>query len=694
MSTPEQTVGPQQGRQILGADGRAATTSSLLALPDISGMTLSEAALTFALGGWYVLPVRPGSKRPGTVVGDDWPAKSSRDPDQIRRWWGQNPNYGIALHVGRSGAVAFDLDIETLVIIADAGLPEVAEALQSAGGINGTRPEGDRGHYLFLVPEGQQFSNSAGEFGRFGEVRGENGVIIVAPTPHPDAETKGGEYRQIRTGTLTPLPDVLRDCLSEAQDSVDPLFDDELEDFLDTHDAAFGCGRDGCRHSIKGPVEKFQSKVTEGASRHNTMCFDALPWAFREAIAGCYSARSAFNTLREVWNDATAGEHRANEFYRVAKQAAAWADNDPGQIHDDEGPRDDGPRLWSATDLKPSASPSWLAKDRLPRSAVSLLVGDEGIGKSLLWVWIAAAITTGKPQPEFGIPARDPGRVIVVATEDDWCTTVRPRLEAAHADLKHVSVICTEPDGSGAPTFPRDVPLIGQADPTPALVVVDAWLDTVPPGLKIRDPQDARKALHPFKEVAQTSDAAVLLITHTNRDKSADARDRYGITSELRKKARMTLYAQADAEGRLIVGPEKSNASRPLTASKFVIEPVQWFTPTDENDGTVAVLRYAGASNRTAREHVYDAATGGGDDGTDDPRELWLFKHLMLAAKAEMAVRPKDAVTAAGEDQGLSRATVFRQFDALAAAGLAEAVTTGSFPKTTFWQIIGKADPE
>ncbi len=42
------------------------------------------------------------------------------------------------------------------------------------------------------------------------------------------------------------------------------------------------------------------------------------------------------------------------------------------------------PRLWPAGDLSPAAHPRWLAQGRLPLAAVSLLVGDEGIGKSLL----------------------------------------------------------------------------------------------------------------------------------------------------------------------------------------------------------------------------------------------------------------------------------------------------------------------
>ena len=97
---------------------------------------------------------------------------------------------------------------------------------------------------------------------------------------------------------------------------------------------------------------------------------------------------------------------------------------------------DDKPRRWAATELKPAAQPRWLARNRIPRGAVSLLIGDEGIGKSLLWVLIVAAVTTGKEMPEFGIPARAPARVLIAAiTEDDWQTVVRPRLEVAGADL-------------------------------------------------------------------------------------------------------------------------------------------------------------------------------------------------------------------------------------------------------------------
>ncbi len=292
---------------------------------------------------------------------------------------------------------------------------------------------------------------------------------------------------------------------------------------------------------------------------------------------------------------------------------------------------DDGiPKLWRATELKPARQPRWLAKGRLPRAAICLLVGDEGIGKSLLWVWIVAALTTGQPRPEFGIPAGSPQLVILVITEDDWATAVLPRLLAANADLAMIRVLCTDSDGSGTPVFPRDIALIRLANPPPSLVIVDAWLDTVPGGMSVRDPQQARQALHPWKEVATVTDAAVLLLAHTNRVATANARDRYGATGALRQKARLTLFAQRDEDGTLIVGPEKSNSSGDVPASRFTIQAIQHFAATADHDGTVPVLAYAGQTDHTAREHVAEAyaAEHNGSSAATDEVSTWLMAFL------------------------------------------------------------------
>jgi hypothetical protein len=201
-----------------------------LYVPNISGLSLREAALAYAEAGWYVLPTDPANvKNPGSVVGAKWQHRSSCDPDQIREWWSANPNYGIALHCGRSRAVVFDLDADDI----DALPRPLATALRGADAIQLTRNTGDRGHYVFVMPPGDAISNRAGSFATFGEVRGKNGVIIAAPTPHPD----GGNYHWAKTGpVVTSPPDALRECLSVANTTnVKPLTDTAFEEFLAAH---------------------------------------------------------------------------------------------------------------------------------------------------------------------------------------------------------------------------------------------------------------------------------------------------------------------------------------------------------------------------------------------------------------------------------------------------------------------------
>lgn len=287
----------------------------VLELPDVGDLSLGEAALAYARCGWFVLPTRPGDiKNPGSVVGGAWHERSSRDPARIKRWWTENPNYGVALHVGRSGASVFDLDIDDLALLP----PDLAKALRSATAIQGTRSEGDRGHYIFALEDGDDFGNAAGGFARYGEHRGRNGVIIASPTPHPDADSKAGAYVQRKTGFVGGLPLVLRECLSVGSEDADPKTPAELDAFLAAHTEE---DRPGALH---GPLTDFAAKTGDGASRHATMC-EALCWAFREAVAGCYPAQRAYGELSAAF--AAAKPDRApGEFERMAQWAAAQAE--------------------------------------------------------------------------------------------------------------------------------------------------------------------------------------------------------------------------------------------------------------------------------------------------------------------------------------------------------------------------------
>src|SRR5664279_1970797 len=76
---------------------------------------------------------------------------------------------------------------------------------------------------------------------------------------------------------------------------------------------------------------------------------------------------------------------------------------------------------------------TWLWPGRIPFGKLTIIDGDPGLGKSTLSLEIAARLTTGRAMPD-GI-ALEPANVIMMTTEDDLDDTVRPRLDAAGADV-------------------------------------------------------------------------------------------------------------------------------------------------------------------------------------------------------------------------------------------------------------------
>ncbi|MER7206360.1 AAA family ATPase [Streptosporangium sp. NPDC000239] len=268
-----------------------------------------KAALAYAAAGWYVLPVNRATKHAGSVLGKGWPSKSSRDPQTIAVWFA-GTDHALALHVGRSGAIAFDVDRP------DALPPLLRAALLTAPGpFQSTREhDAERGHYLYAAPDGRTLGNSTGGLGKaWGEVRGKNGIIVVSPSIHEKAD-QGGRYEWVRTGALPELPPALAGELPDAGDSNDAATDREVKAFLDRHTA-------GTRPELlAGLTTQFQSALATGESRHG-IALRAAAGAMREAAAGLYPALDAAAALSGVFITAMATSRDGTERILTARQA-------------------------------------------------------------------------------------------------------------------------------------------------------------------------------------------------------------------------------------------------------------------------------------------------------------------------------------------------------------------------------------
>lgn len=242
-----------------------------------------RAALAFAAAGWFVGPARSdGAKHPGSVLGKGWPTKTSRDPQVIAAWFAGTDHVPF-LHVGRSGAVAFDVDHPDAlpVVLADAERDAAppTQYTRPAGG-----PDEHRRHVLFARPDGRHIGNGAGGLGReFGEVRGDNGIVRLVP---------GARWANV--GVLPMIPRRLLDALpasAPGEHAADPA---EVREFAAAHP-----GPGTAPGTERGALRTFERLAAEG-SRHVALV-EAACMAAREVRAGYYPAAAAVEVLRSAF---------------------------------------------------------------------------------------------------------------------------------------------------------------------------------------------------------------------------------------------------------------------------------------------------------------------------------------------------------------------------------------------------------
>src|SRR5262249_16667157 len=109
--------------------------------------------------------------------------------------------------------------------------------------------------------------------------------------------------------------------------------------------------------------------------------------------------------------------------------------NEPGAQGGDPVP---AVRRMSEVEPRPV---EWVWRSWIPRGALTLVDGDPGLGKSTMSIDLAARVSRGWAMPPNSGPATDPAGVLLLSAEDDLANTIRPRLDAAGADVSRVHAL-------------------------------------------------------------------------------------------------------------------------------------------------------------------------------------------------------------------------------------------------------------
>lgn len=286
--------------------------------PDVTGLSPLDAALVYAKAGIPVIPIRSGTKNPGSLIGPAWPQRATCDLDTVRDWWTRWPDAGIATHVYDAGLIVLDVDKPQHV-------PAWLWPLLQRAVFRPTRiPVNRRGHYVYRLHPGDVYGNVLGALKppqgeRWGDVKCLGGCVVLGPTRHQRA-AEGGHYCTSASGAIPYLPAELAERLTAAPDRTAPAA------ATGAQVRAFMTDPEHCLalepYALDPIVRTFNPTPS---ARHGSM-FEALCWAMREAKAGRFPAQHAADALRWLWDEATTGEGREAEFDRMLGAAVAEAD--------------------------------------------------------------------------------------------------------------------------------------------------------------------------------------------------------------------------------------------------------------------------------------------------------------------------------------------------------------------------------
>ncbi|HEX8556396.1 MAG TPA: bifunctional DNA primase/polymerase, partial [Sphingomonas sp.] len=168
-----------------------------------------DAALAYAARGWPVFPCSPQDKRPlvaadrddagKPIKGTGGLKKATKDPDQVRAWWGKWPKAMIGVAMGGNGLFVLDFDPRTDDATGEEWtLDRLKSELEGQVGVPlpvslAVRTPSGGVHVYLNQPAGDPIRNR-GNLPRHVDVRGEGGYVIVPPSVMQD----GRSYRWLR----------------------------------------------------------------------------------------------------------------------------------------------------------------------------------------------------------------------------------------------------------------------------------------------------------------------------------------------------------------------------------------------------------------------------------------------------------------------------------------------------------------
>jgi hypothetical protein len=484
-----------------------------------------------------------------------------------------------------------------------------------------TSETGGGGRHYFFKTDRRVSKNSTKVQGRSIDIRTKGGVVVAPPSLH----SSGNRYRWIESPDdvdLAKAPEWLIEFVLNKPTEGSFVFEDL--DLVTAPGASEGgrndqlCRLVGSHLGRLGDTPDLLQLATEWGRRCDPPMKDS-------AIA-----RTVANLVAKHLSNKQPGE-------------ADEADEADEAIDD----LDLDVRSFGSIEAKPVA---WLWSGRLALGKITLLTGEGGVGKSMLTCDLASRISRGDTLPDGGIAPR--GEVFFIGSEDGAEDTVRPRLDAAGADVDRVFLIQGPKPKGEEIASPIDLSLhIAKLDrllsnhPEAKLLVIDPIMDYLGPATNSDKATDVRRVLSPLRSLAEKHQVAIVAMNHLTKQSRGGSKSRSLGSGAFVQVARIELRVCEDPEDpeRRLLLPVKNNlAAAPGLAYRI---------KSSDNGAGFAVWE-EGTVDLTIAE--VESEGGAEDRSAVDEAQAWLLSFL-----SEGAVKASEAKRKANQD-GISERTLKR----------------------------------
>lgn len=337
------------------------------------------------------------------------------------------------------------------------------------------------------------------------------------------------------------------------------------------------------------------------------------------------------------------------------------ADPDTTALLDLDRVRSNGHQPYRSTrlaDVEPETV-DWIWPGKLPRGKLVTFFGDPDIGKSTLCLDWAARVTTGQPMPAETRAHLPASSVVIMSAEDGLADTVRPRLDAAHADttrVHHLDAVARYDDENGTvtwvpPSLPDDLSALEALiiDTGAALVVIDVLTAYLSERHKVTSDQDVRRALAPLADIAERTGACVVLIGHIPKsqrrsgDRIAATGGAMGVVGAARVGMLAAVDPEDETEQRRVLARAKGNLAPPWPSLAYTLVP----------SGDHARVEWLGEVEITADQLLAERQSDDEKSKTDEAAE-WLAGVLAKGG------RRRSELVIEGRPEGFPATTIDR----------------------------------